>query len=535
MFVHREPGSHVPAPAAHRSKSARRPGALPSAGTMRSQLEEMNARAAELRDLERVLSVLRWDQRVNLPPGGAAARARQTQRLAALHHAHLIDPELGELIEVLGEADGLSPLDRASVARLRRRRDHAVRVPARGGGELALATSLGYSAWEQARPRNDFEAFVPHLERIVELEREQAEALGYEGEPYDALLDLFEEGATVAEVEPMLRGLAAELRPLLDRVLQSGIDPGRIPPGPYPKWAQLQYATGLAGRLGYDLERGRVDLSAHPFEINLGEGDVRITTRYFEDDFIRGLLGAAHETGHALYEQGLPDDLTDSYAGMAPSHGAHESQSRLWENHVARSLPFFEAELPHLCQHLGALRGVGAETIFRAANRVQPSLIRVEADEVTYPLHIVVRFEVELALMRREIGVREMPEAFNQAMRRHLGIVPPDHRDGVMQDSHWGQGFIGYFPTYAMGSVYAAAIFERICESLGGLEAVEADIRAGRFDRILAWLRSNFHSLGSTVRTRELMARAAGIPADGPIDVAPFLRHLRRRTGQVYG
>lgn len=498
-------------------------------------LEEMRARAAELRDLERIGALLRWDQRVNLPPGGAEARARQSQRLTALHHAHLIDPELGELIEVLSAAEGLSPADRAGVERFRHHRDQATRVPARLVDELALATSLGYSAWEAARPGDDWEAFAPHLERIVELRREEAEALGYPDEPYDAMLDHFEEGATVATVEPMLRELAASLRPLLDRVLGSGVDPGHIPPGPYPRDAQLRYATELSARLGYDLHHGRVDVSAHPFETSLGPGDVRITTRFFEDDFTRGLLGTAHETGHALYEQGLPADLADSYAGVAPSLAAHESQSRLWENHVCRSLAFLEGELPHLRRHLPALAGISATAIFRAANRVQPSLIRVEADEVTYPLHIVVRFDVELALMRREIGVRDMPEAFAAAMRRHLGIVPPDRRDGVMQDSHWGQGFIGYFPTYAMGSVYAAALFERLTAALGGPDAVAGAVRRGEFGEILAWLRRNFHALASTVRTPELLERAAGLPAGAPIDTAPFLRHLTRRTAEVYG
>jgi carboxypeptidase Taq len=261
----------------------------------------------------------------------------------------------------------------------------------------------------------------------------------------------------------------------------------------------------------------------------MGWGDVRITTRLLDHDFTSGLSATIHETGHGLYDQGLPPELDDNFAGQVLSLGLHESQSRLWENHVGRSLPFWESEMPRLRSLYPVLAGLDAPTLVAAVNRVSRSLIRIEADEVTYPLHIAVRFEIELALMRGSLEVGDLPAAFNQAMERHVGITPTDDRDGVLQDVHWSVGLIGYFPTYALGSVYAAAFFAAAQHDLGGAEALAAAVGAGDHSGLLGWLRRNVHARASLVPVREIVHDATGMPIEGPIDTTPFLAHLRAR------
>lgn len=495
---------------------------------MSAALEELEKTAAELLQLDRLTLLLEWDQGVNMPPGGEQDRALQVEMLTSLRHRRLTDRRTGEVIDSAWQ-ESLDPDQRAGVRELKREYERATKLSSELVQALARASVEGYSAWSVARPANDFSALQPALERMISLKREAAEQLGYSREPYDALFDEYEPGATVAEFEPMLTNLASELSPLLDAVLAKQHHAPTLPDGPYPSEVQLVHCKEVAGRLGYDFERGRIDLTAHPFETGLGCGDVRIATRLMDQNFTSGLLATVHETGHGLYDQGLPQQLANNFAGQAISLGLHESQSRFWENHVGRSLPFWESEMPRLQSFYPGLSGFHAPAMLAAVNHVSRSPIRIEADELTYLLHIAVRFEIELALMRGSLEVGELPAAFNQAMERHLGITPTDDRDGVMQDVHWAAGLIGYFPTYALGSVYAAALFASAQEDLGGAETVAAAVRAGDHSGLLGWLQRNVHSRASLVPVREVIHDATGMPVEGPVDTTPFVAHLRDR------
>ena len=495
---------------------------------MSAALEELEKTAAELLQLDRMILLLEWDQGVNMPPRGERDRARQVEMLTSLRHQRLTDRRTGEVIDSAWE-ESLDPDQRAGVRELKREYERAIKLSPELVQALARASVEGYSAWSVARPTNDFSALEPVLERMVSLKREAAEQLGYAHEPYDALFDHYEPGGTVAEFEPMLNNLARELRPLLDAVLEKQDHVPTLPDGPYPPEVQLVHCREVAGRLGYDYERGRVDLTAHPFETGLGWGDVRISTRLKDDNFASGLLATVHETGHGLYDQGLPQELADNFAGQAISLGLHESQSRFWENHVGRSLPFWEAEMPRLRSLYPGLARLDAPAMVAAVNHVSRSMIRVEADELTYVLHIAVRFEIELALLRGSLEVSELPAAFNHAMERHLGITPTDDRDGVLQDVHWAAGLIGYFPTYALGSVYAAALLASAQRDLGGAETVAVAVRAGDHSGLLEWLQRNVHQRASLVPVREVIHDATGMPAEGPVDTNAFVAHLRNR------
>ena len=495
---------------------------------METALQELEKTAAELLQLDRMIRLLDWDQGVNMPPRGERDRALQVEMLTSLRHQRLTDRRTGEIIDAAGQ-ESMSPEQRAGVRELKREYDRATRLSPELVRALAGASVEGYSAWSVARPANNFSVLQPVLERIVSLKREAAEQLGYASEPYDALFDEYEPGATAAEFEPMLTDLARELHPLLEAVLAKHDPVPTLPRGPYPAEVQFGHNREVAGRLGYDFERGRIDLTAHPFEVGLGWGDVRITTRLKDENVASGLLATVHETGHALYEQGLPRELANNSAGQAISLGLHESQSRFWENHVGRSLPFWEAEMPRLLSLYPVLSEQDAPAMLAAVNHVSRSPIRIEADELTYLLHIAVRFEIELALMRGSLEVAELPSAFNLAMERHLGISPPDDRDGVMQDVHWAAGLIGYFPTYALGSVYAAALFASAQEDLGGAQTVATAVRGGDHSGLLDWLRRKVHSRASLVPVREVMRDATGMPLQGPEDTRPLIAHLTAR------
>jgi carboxypeptidase Taq len=495
--------------------------------------EEFLGLVRELRALEDISGLLSWDQRVMMPVRGAAARAGHQRALAALHHSRLVNPRLGELVRRFEDGE-LPAGQRRIVERLSRARDHAVRVPARLVDELAEATSAGYDTWLEAREASSFSIFAPALERIVALKVEQAEALGYAGEPYDAHLDLFEEGETVRTTEPMLRGLAEDLAPLLSMVRNSRRTRPQLPRGPYPADAQMRLNREVAETIGYAFDAGRLDVTVHPFEQTVGTGDVRITTRFLPDDVTSGLLATIHECGHAMYEQGLPADLAGTYAGVAASFGLHESQSRFWENHVGRHRAFWEREAGHVAALFPDVPGLDIETLHAACTRVEPSLVRVEADEATYPLHIVLRFELELALFRGELRTGDLPGAFREGLQKHLGVVPANDTEGVLQDVHWSAGLFGYFPSYAIGSVYAASLYRAACDALGGKPAVEESMRVGDFTGLLGWLRDNVHSLGSTMSARDIVGRATGMPASGPIDHTDYIAHLHDRYDAIY-
>jgi carboxypeptidase Taq len=495
--------------------------------------EEFAAGMCEQAHLGSVSALLGWDEQTMMPPRAAPGRAAASGTVAALFHERLTSTRFGDLIEILQDED-LPAERRAMVEMARRNRDKAVRLPPGLVREMAETASLSQAAWVRARQADDYSIFEPLLGKTLSLKAQQAEALGYEKELYDAHLDLFERGATAGMLLPMFESVTAGLAPILAAVAGKDTDAWTLPEGPYDTSAVFAYCKDLLGRMGYDMEAGRLDLSAHPFSTGIGPGDVRLTTRIQPEDSQEAILATLHEMGHGLYELGLPPEWSDTSIGDAASLGVHESQSRLWENHVGRSLAFWEGELPHAQKALAPWNGQSPRDIYRAVNRVVPSLIRVKADEVTYPLHVAIRFELELGICRGEITTADLPRAWNEAYREHLGVTPPNNADGVLQDVHWSLGYLGYFPTYLIGSVYSAALFEAATRALGGEPAVADQFRSGTFAPLLAWLRDNIHSQGSAKLPGEIVAAATGTSEGGGIDTAPFLNYLSSKYGDLY-
>ncbi|HEX2053725.1 MAG TPA: carboxypeptidase M32 [Actinomycetota bacterium] len=496
--------------------------------------QQFSARMRELRHLESIGGLLSWDEQTFMPPKAAPGRAAATGTLAAIQHERLTSPGYGALLEELSGQD-LDGERRAMVEMARRARDMAVKLPAELVREMAEMASRSQAAWVKARAEDDFSIFEPLLQHMLDLKAQQAEHLGYEKEPYDAHLDLFERGATAEQLQPMFDSVTAGITPTLEAVLATNGADRSFPPGPYDAQALLRYCTDLLARFGYDMQAGRLDLSAHPFTSGVGPQDARLTTRIDVNDPKEAILATIHEMGHGLYHLGQRQEWVETTIGASVSLGVDESQSRLWENHVGRSLAFWEGELPRAQKSLPQLASASAERIYRAVNRVQRSLIRVKADEVTYPLHVAVRFEIERSIAKGELKAADLPAAWNDLYTRRLGVRPPNDADGVLQDIHWSIGYLGYFPTYLIGSVYAAALFDAFTKQAGGAEAVTSQFRKGNFAPLLGWLRTNVHEPGSSRLPAEIIAAATGHPATAGIDTGPFTAYIHTKYAELYG
>jgi carboxypeptidase Taq len=494
--------------------------------------EELQAAGAELLDLGRIGGLLGWDQETIMPPAGAPFRARARATLEALLHERLTRPRMGELLAALAEpaaAGQLSAEAAATVRVLRRDYDRAVKVPTALVRELAQTTSEAVEVWRRAREASRFGDFAPILERIVALKRQEAEYIGYAAHPYDALLDAYEPEMTVAQLEPLFGGLRAATVALLERLRGATHQPNRsLLERGYDEAAQWAIGEDLLRAIGFDFAAGRMDRSTHPFAEGLGAGDVRITTRLSEDDLAMSLFGTLHEGGHALYEQGYAEERAFSFVGTCASLGIHESQSRLWENLVGRGRPFWQFALPRLRARFPTqLNGVDLDEFLGAINTVAPSLIRVEADEVTYNLHIILRFELERRLIGGELAVADLPDAWNEQTRDLLGLTPPDDRSGVLQDTHWALGYFGYFPTYTLGNLYAAQLWRAIRRDLPELDN---QIAAGEFAPLLGWLRERIHRQGQLYPPAELIERATGAPPQPE----HLVRYLTEKFESIY-
>ena len=487
--------------------------------------EQLDARLAEIADLRRASYLLEWDMEVMMPPGGAATRSRSIATLEGMIHERIAHPDLGKII---GELEATAPTDiekAATLRLLRREYNKATKVPAGLVKELAEVTSNAYHAWHEGKEAADFAMFQPHLERIVELKKQYADALGWETERYDAMFDEYEPGMKASEVEVIFDELVAGLADVIDPVIQAaGSKPDWLK-GDFDDTKRVGFCDWLAQHVGFDVANGRLDTSPHPFNIQVGPGDVRQTVQRKGGSIVDAVFTTLHETGHALYDQGLPEG--DGPVADTPSIGIHESQSRLWENHVGRSRPFCEFVLPHLQERFPELGTLTPEEFYKGATHPERSLIRVEADELTYPFHIIVRFELELALFRDQLAVADLPGAWDAAYEKHLGIRPSDHAEGVLQDMHWSIGYFGYFPPYTLGTLYAAAFFAKANADLGGLDD---DLRKGDCSRLLEWLRTNIHSKGHLRSSTDL---ARDVLGDG-LSAKPFLEHVRSRYGELY-
>lgn len=481
--------------------------------------------------LESMMNLLGWDQRTMMPAAGASHRANQLANLAKFIHIRHTDPKVGSLLSDIEGSELLqSPLsvESVNVREWRRTFDRAVKIPQELAVEMARVSAESETVWQKARPQNDWEAFQGCLTRIVELKREEAERIGYEKEPYDALVDKYEPGETAENLETLLAELRRGLVDILERIEGSPTKPSdSIVRGNFPVEQQEAFVRKVVGQIGYDFKAGRLDLTAHPFTVDIGPGDVRITTRYDAGFFSTGLFGAVHEAGHAIYGQGLLEEHWGTPMGEAVSLGIHESQSRLWENFVGRSLSFWKHFYPQLQELFTSLQNITLGAFYAAVNSVSPSLIRTEADEVTYNLHILVRFELELALLRGELKVQDLPEAWNAKMQAYLGLTPPDYCSGVMQDIHWAIGAIGYFPTYTLGNLYAAQLFARARTDIGNLEE---QFSSGEFSCLLNWLRENVHCQGSRYRPKDLIKK---ITAED-LSASYLLEYLNSKYGDIY-
>jgi carboxypeptidase Taq len=497
---------------------------------------ELVRRAKELGVLNSCAAVLGWDQQTYMPTHGVGLRGDQLAFLAGLAHAKATDPKVGELLAAVEGSDLVADPESdaaANVRELRRGYDRSTKLPTALVEELARVTTAAQQAWQQAKAANDFPAFRPHLEKVVALKRQEAQAVGYADHPYNALLDEYEPGATVAEVREVFAGLTRDLVPLIRAIGASGKKPDRsVLERDYPVERQKVFAEAAAAAFGFDFAAGRLDTTAHPFCSGVGPGDCRITTRYNPRFFSEAFFGVLHETGHALYEQNLPAEHFGTPLGAACSLGIHESQSRLWENQVGRGRAFWGHFFPRLRQTFPtALAGVEFDRFYFAVNEVRPSLIRVEADEATYNLHVALRFELELGLVSGDLAVADLPGAWNERFKALLGLDVPDDTRGCLQDIHWSFGGIGYFPTYTLGNLYAAQLMSAARRALGGTDATDADFSRGEFGRLKSWLTENIHRHGQRFRAGELCRRATG----EPLSARPFVSYLNEKFGPLYG
>jgi len=503
-----------------------------SAVVATSSLGRLREALGEIADLDRAGAVLRWDQETYMPPGGIDDRASQIATLSRLQHERFTSAEVSRLLEEAeAEVAGLpADSDDASLVRVTRRDlDLALRVPAELVADIARATTLAQPDWHDARARSDWSSFVPAMQRTLDLSLRLVEALGYRDRPYDALIEFGEPGLTTSRVESLFAELRAAIVPLLaeltehdDRVDASVLD------RPCDEGRQLRFAVDTIAQLGYDLERGRQDLSAHPFCTSFGPGDVRLTTR------TGGTLGEAciyssiHEAGHGMYDQGVPRSLDRTPLWRGASSGVHESQSRLWENLVGRGRPFAEWLVPRLrAAFPESLGDLEPEVFWRASNRVQPSYIRVDADEVTYNLHILLRFQIENDLLEGRLKVADVPEAWGALVGDLLGLEPPSDAHGPLQDIHWTGG-IGEFIGYTLGNLISAQLMEAARRDLPGLDAGFA---SGEFAPLLRWLRDRVHRHGRKLTPDELVRRATG----QQIETGPWIAYVREKFTGLYG
>ena len=497
---------------------------------------------AEINDLLCTINILNWDANTNMPPAGASTRGRQLATLAKIAQERLTSTTLGHLLDGAETALANESADSYHQRALQQTRlayDVARRVPKALLGELALNRSVAEKSWIAAKKADDFSLFAPHLARFIVLNRQLTEAIGFDEHPYDAMLLRYEPDMTAARLRTILGELLADTKPLLDQIVSSGTQmPVAVLNGHFPIEKQKAFCYELAEKLGYDLNRGHFAVSAHPFEISFTREDVRITNRYQANYVAASIFGMIHEVGHALYEQGIDPALTrtalatdflSQYAVGGVSFGTHESQSRLWENQIGRSLPFWRLHYPALQAHFPeALAAVPLETFHRAVNHVSPSCIRVEADEVTYNFHIMLRVEMEMGMLAGTIEVEQLPALWNERMEALLGIVPTTDRVGVLQDVHWSFGQMGTFPAYTIGNVMSAQIFAAARAQVAGLDD---QLEQGSYDGLLDWLQQHIYRHGRAYNPDELMTRVTG----STLHTRPYLAYLQEKYGTLYG
>ncbi|URA09155.1 carboxypeptidase M32 [Thermospira aquatica] len=492
--------------------------------------QTIQTKLKEIAHLEKILALLSWDQETYMPPAATKSRSEQISFLVGEWHKRICDPWWDEVFTQRETIPDLSSDHKRILEIFKKDREKEVKIPLELATALATAVSEAFQAWQEARSQSDFSLFQPALQKIFDLSLEKAAALGYEREnAYDAFLDLHEEGLTQKDFDP----LAIEALKVIQKVLHT-IQEKSTPPRKdflsrnYPIEKQQLLCTWILPRIGFDTQRGRLDVSPHPFSTTIALDDVRLTTRYSENDPLGSLYSVLHEAGHGLYEQGFLPQWEDTPLAQAISLGIHESQSRFWENQIGRSMEFLTWLWPEMKRtYNGFLDDVTVEEVFRAVNEVKPSFIRTEADEVTYGLHIIIRYEIEKKLFAGEITLSEAPEVWNSLYTSYLGITPQNAREGILQDVHWSHGSFGYFPTYLLGNLYASQWYAVMGKTLD----IPSLVRKGEFQPILEWMRTNIHQHGRRYDAQTLCERISG----EPLNVVYFASYLKQRYESVYG
>lgn len=475
-------------------------------------------------------SLLGWDQEVIMPKNGAESRAEHLAWISKTVHEKITDPRIGELITSL-EVEDLDEIQRANVRISKKAHQRATCLPSDFVEDFARLRSQAHHTWAEAREKDDFSLFRDDLSKILDMTRRKAEYFGYTDSPYNALLDQYETGLTVGRLDPLFKGLRDSVSPLVRLVSESGVTPDNkwVDGVNWPKKSQEMLSQKVSESIGFDFNSGRRDSSVHPFCGGPNPFDVRWTTRYDESEPFGSLFGSMHETGHGTYEQGRPESLAYQPAGKACGLGIHESQSRLWENQIGRSLEFCEWVIPLWREFFpGKMDDVTPEMLWRSVNQIEPSFIRTESDEATYNLHIMIRYELEKMMIEGDIEVDQIPDIWNEYYDRYLGISPPNRKLGVLQDIHWCMGAIGYFPTYTLGNIYAAQLLE---SARNDIVDHDENIRNGMFGPLLDWMRKKIHTRGSILEPAELIEEATGRPPTPE----PFVSYLTSKVSRLYG
>ncbi len=499
---------------------------------MGDKLEKLREMLGEVADISHAIALLGWDQQTYMPPGGAKDRAMQLATLSSLAHSKFVSDEMGNALdEASQEIDGAdADSDEARlIKKTRHDYDKQSRVPTVWVAEFSRTAALAHPEWEKARAEADFSIFQPHLEKLIALRREYVDFFAPYDHVYDPLLDEFEPGMKTTEVKAVFDALRPRQVELLRAITEDGapVDDSVVRQN-YDIQKQWDFGVEVITALGYDFEHGRQDKSVHPFTTSFGIGDVRITTRFIPDFLNTSLFGSMHEAGHGMYEQGINPALGRTPLADGASLAIHESQSRMWENLVGRSRPFWKAFFPRLQSYFPELlENVDLETFYRAINKVQRSFIRVDADEATYNLHIMLRFELEIAIMEGDLSVGDLPDAWNSKFEEFMGLTPPDDSKGVLQDIHWSSGGFGYFSTYALGNLVASQLWEKI---VSDIPDVNEKIESADFKDLLQWLRENIHQHGAKYEPIELLKRVTG----KELDYEPYMVYLETKFKDIY-
>ncbi|MGN6493587.1 MAG: carboxypeptidase M32 [Agriterribacter sp.] len=484
-------------------------------------------RMRRIADVRYANAVLQWDQETYLPPKGAALRGQQMATLSEIAHDLFADASLGDLLNELAEAKELTAEEQKNVSLTLEDYNKNKKYSAAFVRKMSEATSTAYHAWIDARKQNSFKVFEKELDHLVSLKKEEAGILGYKEHPYDALLNEYEKGATVQWLNQLFDELQVPLKVLLDKIVNKPAPATGFLHQPFDKDAQWKFGLEILKLMGYDFEAGRQDISEHPFTTNFSAQDVRVTTRIDENDFTSMTWSCLHEGGHGLYEQGLPVKAYGLPLGEYCSLGIHESQSRLWENCIGRSFAFIRFVLPIMQRYFPQLSSVSAQQLMGAVNKVQPSLIRTEADELTYHFHVMIRYQVEKLLLEGQLATKDIPGCWNELYKKYLGVTVPDDKNGCLQDIHWSHGSFGYFPTYTLGSLYAAQFYHAIKQSFPGLNEAVAN---GDFTEVHNWLKTHVYQYGRRFTSDELCNKITG----EPLQMKHFIQYASEKYDAVY-